>query len=165
MKKCFLVIPLFLLELTGCDCYVAVKGKVLSSSTGKPVEGATIEMVERNIETTTNKKGQFLIDEQTGFCYDPEIEITMTGYKPFHLTISSDSETTSYQIKTESESFDFEKPVYLDSTRKETFVNSTWIDQFSHRFEVKGDSIIFYLDENNPEKEVELIKEKLKNSG
>lgn len=165
MKKCFLIIPLFLLELTGCDCYVAVKGKVLSSSTGKPIDGAMIKMVERNIKTISNKKGQFLIDEQTGFCYDPEIEITMIGYKPFHLAINSDSETISYQIKTGSESFDFEKPIYPDSNRENTFVASAWINQFSHSFDVKGDSIIFYLDENNPEKEIELIKEELENSG
>ena len=159
------MISLFLLELTGCDCYVAVKGKVFSSSTGKPVDGAIIKMVERNIEVTSNKNGQFLIDEQTGFCYDPKIEITKTGYKPFQLTIISDSETTSYQVKTESKSFDFENPFYPDSSRKDTFITSTWIDQFSHSFEVKGDSIIFYLDENNPKKEIELIKEELKNSG
>ena len=156
---------MYLLGLSGCDCYVAVKGKVLSSSTGEPIDGATIIMVERNVKTITNKTGQFLLDEQTGFCYDPKIEITKTGYKPFHLNIESDSKTVSYQIKIESESIDFEEPVYPDSGRKDTFVTSTWIDQFSHDFEAKGDSIIFYLEENNPGKEIELVKKRLENSG
>ena len=164
MKICLLITSLLLPGLTGCDCYVAVKGKVLSSSMGEPINGATIIMVDRNIETTSDEKGHFLLDELTGFCYDPRIVITKTGYKPFHLNIKSDAESISYQVKKGSESIDFEEPVYSDSSKKDTFITATWLDQFSQNFEVKDDSIIFYLDENNPEKEIKLIQERLRNS-
>lgn len=144
-----------LIGLSSCDCYVAVKGKVVSSSTGMPISGVVIKMLDRNIETTSNSNGQFLIYEQTGFCFDPNLELTKQGYKPFRLKISSDSESISYEVNTKSKSVDFDKPV-------ESRIG-TWIDIYSQDFRTKGDSIIFYLNEDNLEQELETIKEKLKN--
>ena len=153
---------LFMIGTSGCDCHVQVKGRILSSSTREAIGGASIIMMDRDIKTSSNEKGQFLLSEQTGFCYTPNIEITKSGYKPFRISIQSDSESISYQVSSESESIDLEKPVYSDLGDSSTFAVSTWIGRSSRNFEVKDDSIIFYLDKDEPEREVKSVREGLK---
>ncbi|MEQ8713431.1 MAG: carboxypeptidase-like regulatory domain-containing protein [Cyclobacteriaceae bacterium] len=152
----FYIILLFIsIGIASCDCYVQIKGKIVSTTTGQPISGVIVKMVERKVETTSNANGQFLLDEQTGFCYDPKIELVKVGFKPFRLTVSHDSEETTYKTSSGSTSVDFDEPV---ASRI-----GTWISTYSSDFKIKGDSIIFYLDDDNPNEEIERIKERLRN--
>ena len=99
---------------------------------------------------------------QTGFCFDPEIQVTKEGFKPFQILISSNSESKTYQIKSISQSVDFDEPVYPDSTNRNTFKVGSWIEKYSQDFESKNDSLIIYLDTENFEKEIKDLKEKEK---
>lgn len=157
-----LVILLILIGLQACDCHIVVNGRVISSSTGKPIQDAKINMLGRQVSSTSDETGYFVLEEVTGFCYDPKIEISSPGYKSFRMDIASGSETLSYEVNTETQAVDFEEPVLLDSTNDKTYVSFTWIDIYSQDFRVNGDTIIFYLEEDNFEKEIEKIKNKIK---
>jgi len=157
----FLTLLIFTIGLTSCDCYVAVKGQVISSSTGKPIIGAEIEILDRNIKTSSSENGVFLIDEQTGFCYDPKIKITKIGYKPFLINIESNSNFTTYKVLSEKKSINFSEPIYKNPSNRRTFISSTWINSYSRNFAVKGDSLIIFLDIDDLEKEMQMIREKL----
>jgi len=160
--KAFILIGIQLL-LSSCDCQILVKGKVISSETGKPIDGAKIEMVGKNLNSTTDQNGNFSIGEMTGFCYSPKIKVTYKGHKPFEIELESDSDSQNYKLKKETESIDFDEPFYPDPKNQNTYILSTWIDKYSKDFEIKSDSLIIYLDEKNQTKEIESIKRKLKN--
>lgn len=163
MKIKFLALIGISLLLSSCDCQILVKGKVFSSKTGKPINGAKIEIVGKNLNSTTNQNGNFSIGEMTGFCYSPKIRVTYNGHKPFEIELESDSVFQNYKLKKQSESIDFDQPLYPDPKNRNTFILSTQIEKYSGDFEIKSDSLIIYLDEKNLTKEIELIKKKLKN--
>ncbi len=154
-----------LMALTSCDCYVKVQGQVVSSSTGKPIENAVVTMIDKNHQVFTDQNGKFLIDLQTGFCFDPEIKVTKEGFKPFQILISSNSEYLSYQIKSKSQSVDFDEPVYPDSTNRNTYKTGSWIEKYSQDFESKNDSLIIFLDTESFEEEIKTLKEKRETGG
>ena len=160
--KFFALIGISLL-LSSCDCQILVKGKVISSETGKPINGAKIEMVGKNLNSTTDQNGNFRIGEMTGFCYSPKVKVTYKGHKPFEIELESDSDFQNYKLKKASESIDFDEPFYPDPTNKNSYIVATWIEKYSGNFKIKSDSLIIYLDENNLTKEIELAKRKLKN--
>ena len=160
--KIFTLIGITLL-LSSCDCWISVNGKVVSSETGKPISGAKIEMIDKNLTSTSDQNGNFSIGEMTGFCYSPKVRITYDNHKPFEIELESDSDFKNYKLKKESESVDFDEPFYPDPNNRNTFILSTQIEKYSGSFEIKSDSLIIYLDEKNPTKEIELIKRKLKN--
>lgn len=151
-----------ILALTACDCTVSVEGKVLASSDKKAIVGATVELVGRNLTTTTDKDGYFDIGEHVGFCYDPRVIITAKNYKPFEIEIKNSSDTKSFVRKSDKEFVNYEQPFYPDTNNKSTFMTGTWIDRFSQNFEVDDELIIFYLDTINPKKEIETIQRKIK---
>ncbi len=91
---------------------------------------------------------------QTGFCFEPEIQVTKEGFKPFQVLISGDSESKTYKIRSESQSVDFDEPVYPYSSDRNTFIVGTWIEKYSHDFEFENDSLIIYLDIENFEEEI-----------
>ncbi len=165
MKLQNIICLVFLMTLTSCDCYVKVTGQIVSSSTGKPIENALVTMIDKNREVYSDKNGHFLIDMQTGFCFDPEIKVTKKGFKPFQILISVDSKSISYKITSESQSVDFDEPLYPDSTNRNTFITGTWIEKYSQDFKSRNDSLILYLDTDNLEEEIKEIKEKRKNGG
>ena len=160
--KLFTIIGISLF-LSSCDCWIEVNGKVISSATGKPISGAKIEMIDRNIFSESDENGDFSIGEMTGFCYSPKIKVTFDNHKPFQIELESDSDSQNFKLKRESESVDFDKPIYTDPNNKNTFIVSTWIEKYSRDFEIKSDSLIIFLDERNLEKEIESMKDKLKN--
>ena len=160
--KFFTLIGISLL-LYSCDCWIEVNGKVISSNTGKAISGAKVEMLGRNLNSTSDQNGKFSIGEMTGFCYDPKIKVTYDGHKPFIIELESESDFQSYKLKCESESVNFGEPFYPDPKNRNTYILSTWIDKYSKDFEIKSDSLIIYLNEDNLVKEIERIKEKLKN--
>ena len=164
--KLFTLIGITLL-LSSCDCWIAVNGKVVSSETGKPISGAKIEMIGKNLTSTSDQNGNFSIGEMNGFCYSPKIKVTYENHKPFEIELEYDSGFQNYKLRKESESADFDKPFYPDSTNQNSYILSTWIEKYSGNFKIKSDSLIIYLDEKNLTKEIELIKRKLinKNSG
>lgn len=155
MKK--ILAFLILLVLTSCDCYVVVKGKILSSATGEPIEGAEISMIDQSLSVMSGTNGRFEIGKQTGFCFDPELATTKENYKPFVIELKSGTGASKYSVKNELEMVKLDKPFYPDSMNQNTFINSTWIDKYSRSFGIKGDSLIIYLDENNLDKELNKI--------
>ena len=163
MKIKLLILIGISLLLSSCDCQIIVNGRIISSTTGKPISGAKIEMVDRDIFTKSDKNGYFSIGEMTGFCYSPEIKVSYNNHKPFQIELESESDYQNFKLKRESESVEFDEPVYPDPKNRNTFIISTWIEKYSQDFEIKSDSIIIYLDEKNLTKEIESIKEKLKN--
>jgi hypothetical protein len=53
----------------------------------------------------------------------------------------------------------YEKPFYPDTSTKSTYITGAWINQFSDHFTycgelASGESMIFYLDTINPQKEI-----------
>jgi hypothetical protein len=159
----YFVLALLILT-SSCDCFIKIKGTVISSSTGKPIEGALVEMMKQD-KTVTDSLGRFLVAKHTGFCFDPILLITKPKYKPFKIKIETKSKTIRYSITYDSESFDFNKPIYPDTTNKKTFIVGSWIEKYSRNFQVRNDSLFIYLDDSNPENEKETIKNKIKNSG
>ncbi|WP_339607889.1 carboxypeptidase-like regulatory domain-containing protein [uncultured Roseivirga sp.] len=144
----------FLMTLISCDCYVKVTGQIVSSSTGKPIKNALVTLIDKNRKVYSDQNGNFLIDMQTGFCFDPKIQVTKKGFKPFQVLISGDSKSISYKIKSESQSVDFDEPLYPDSSNKSTFITGTWIEKYSQDFQSRNDSLIIYLDTDNLEEEI-----------
>ena len=152
---------ILLLTFTSCDCHVAIQGIVIDKESGKPIQNAKVNMTDRDIEELTDN-GIFDIGEHSGFCYDPKVEVSMNGYKPFRIQIIHRSEYTSYNIESEGISVDYDEPFYPDPSNKNTFMTGTWINKFSEDFKVSGDTIILYLEEDNLEKEIQRIKEHLR---
>lgn len=150
--------------ITSCDCYVSVKGQVFSNTNKKPIAGAKVELIGRNISTTTDKNGYFHIGEQTGLCFTPLLKITSENYKPFEMSFKSSNNNKSFELKSDAKVVNYAKPFYPDTTDKETFMIGTSIKIFSESFAFKGDSILFYLDTINPKKEIKDIQEYMKKS-
>lgn len=143
----FILLAILSIGLVSCECYVAVKGRVVSSVTGNDLSNVKIKMRGRDIETVSDIDGKFLLDEQTSSCYDPEVELTKEGYKPFEMKITGSSGGFSYTVNNDNEFIDFDKP---GESQK-----GTLRAKYSQKFKVKGDSIIFYLDEMDVETEIE----------
>ncbi len=163
IKINFFTLVGILLLLCSCDCQILVNGKIISSETGKPLNGAKIEMVGRDLISESDQNGIFKIGEMTGLCYDPKIKVTYEGHKPFIIELESESEFQNFKLKKESEFVEYEKPFYPNLNNKDNFVTGTWIEKYSGNFKIKSDSLLIYLDENNLTKEIELIKQELKN--
>ncbi len=163
MNRYLIILVLFL--TSSCDCIVKIKGTVISSSTGKPITGALVEMMNQDETVLTDSLGKFLIVKHTGFCFDPIVSISKPEYKPFKIKIERKSNNIRYSITYDAESFDFDKPIYPNTTNKRVFIVASWIEKYSRNFQVKNDSLFIYLDDYNPEKEKETIKNKIKNSG
>ena len=166
MRNFFTSIAILFL-LCSCDCQIIVSGKIISSETGKPINGAKIEMVGKNITSESNQNGLFEIGDMSRFCYDPKIKVTYKGHKPFLIELESESEFQNFKLKKQSEFIEYEEAFYPNPHNKNTFVTGTWVEKYSGNFKIKSDSLIIYLDENKLNKEMELIKGKLrkKNSG
>lgn len=153
-----------LLIFSSCDCLVAVNGKIISSKTGNPLQGAEIRMIEKGFKTQSDANGNFILKEATGFCYTPKIKVEYPNYKPFEIKIISDSKTKTYVVSKELISIDYKEPFYPNPLNKSTYFLSTWINKFSQNFKIKSDSLIIYLDEDNRDLEISAIKQKLSNS-
>lgn len=155
---------LSILLLSSCDCHVSVKGKVISTESKLPIEGAIVEMIGKNITTKTNKNGYFHIWDQTGFCYEPNIKITIDKYKPFEIKFIKSGDSKSYELQSKSESLDYDEPFYPDSKNKNTFITGTWIEKYSEKFSVLSDTVTFYLDTIDVASEIKKTKSKFRNS-
>ena len=159
MKNRFLIYFGISILMFSCDCWVHLNGKIISSETGEPINGAKIELVDRNLNATSDLQGIFSIGEATGRCYSPKLKVTYKGYKPFLIELESDSDSQNYKLKKEKEFVDYEKPFYPNPKNKNTLIIGAWVDKYSKNFEIKSDSLIIYLDEINLMKEIELSKQ------
>ena len=125
---------LLLIIFQACDCHVYVEGKVFSGSVQKPVEGVSVELVNKGEVTKTDKNGYFKIEKKVGFCFDPTVRITKKYYKPFEITFKSSRESKIFSIKSKSDFVTYDTPFYPDPDNKNTFVTGTWINQYSINF-------------------------------
>lgn len=162
MRRNLFLTLIIAVTLISCDCYVSVQGKVVSTQTGEPLSNVKASMIDRGISEKTNITGYFEIWDQTGFCYDPEIEIKQDGFKPFKMKISEQANGISYTISSEHQDIHFETPFYPNPADRKTFILGTSIQRYSQKFSLEADTIIIYLDELNTEKEINLIKENLR---
>ena len=95
--------------LQSCDCWIIVKGNIVDSQTGKPINEAQIEFL--NIKSTdyikssdslkinrvfeTDSLGHFSMNSNNyGFCPDinPKIKIWKEGYKTIEYIVKEDTE-------------------------------------------------------------------------
>ena|SRR5688572_500306 len=150
------------LLLTSCDCYIVVKGRILSSATELPINNAQVEFIGKNKTVTTDKNGYFKIDEQTGFCFDPHVLIRKDNYKPFDILMGGSKDSRSYEIKSEPYFIEYDEPFYPDSHNKKTLMTGTWIEKFSAKVSFLSDTIIFFLDTINVKGEIENVQNKLR---
>ncbi|WP_298248331.1 hypothetical protein [uncultured Christiangramia sp.] len=156
-KRVILISILFL--LFSCDCQIGIQGQILSANTNKPIHGAKIEMIDREIISFSNRDGFFGIGEMTGFCYNPKIRVTYKNYKPFEIELSSDLNETIFKIKEESEYIDLDKPYYPNPENKRTSIGAIPIENYSRNFKVINDSLFIYLDKENLNGEIDSIKQ------
>ena len=163
MKTKLVILIGILFVLCSCECQINVNGKIISSETGKPIRGAKIKMIGRNLTSESDQNGIFIIGEMTGFCYDPKIKVTFRGHKPFIIELESESDFQNYKLKKDSEFVEYKEPFYPNPNNKNTFMSGTWIGKYSGEFKIKSDSLIIYLEENNLNEEIEWIKKQLKN--
>ena len=164
MFKKRLLYFLLLFFLTGCDCFTVVKGRIISNETKLPITDATIELVGKNKIIKSDNKGQFKIEYVSGFCFDPNIRVISNTYKPFEITIRHSKHSKSFEVKSESEFIEYEKPFYPNPSKDSGFITGTWINSLSQNFAVYNDSLLIYLDENNIKKEIENIQKTLKDN-
>ena len=144
MKLIILVISVSLLMLISCDCEIKVVGKVLEKDSGKPIQGAVVDLLKGADIEKTNSKGIFEVIKITGFCKDPMINISSTRYKPFQIVIKKSKGQATYSIKTETKWIDFNKPYYPDPKNANTYITGTWINRWSENFTI-ADTLIVYL--------------------
>jgi hypothetical protein len=88
--------------------------------------------------------------------------VSKKGYKPFQLKIDYSGEETSYTIKSESISVDYDEPVYPDPNNRETFITGTWIEKWSQDFSTR-DTLSIYLMKEDTKAEVETIRKQVEN--
>ena len=123
-----LTISIFLSILYSCDCETKVTGKVLDKDTGQPIADAKVDLLNGAALGKTNGNGIFQVVKVTGFCKDPLLKVSSTGYKPFQIEIKKSKGSTQYIIKTESTWIDYNQPFYPDTNNRNTFIKGIWID-------------------------------------
>lgn len=161
-KRLLYFLPLIF--LTACDCFTVVKGRIISDETKLPIANATIELIDKNTIVKSDNEGQFKIEYVSGFCFDPKIRITSNNYKPFEIKIRHSNHSKSYELKSESEFIDYEKPFYPNPSKDSGFMTGTWINIFSQNFSVSNDSVFICFDGDNIKKEIENIQKTLKDN-
>lgn len=144
----------FLLVICSCDCVIEVTGRVLDKDTSNPIKGVAVDLLRGADVEKTNDKGIFEVNKITGFCNDPLIIVTSTGYKPFQLEIKKLKGNTQYFVKTETSWIDYDQPFFPDPSNKNTFIKGQWIDKWSQDFAIH-DTLIIYLSKDNLTLEIE----------
>ncbi len=155
-----IIYGLCLVLFCSCDCVVDVSGIIKDKETNDVISNATIDLLDGVDIKKSNAKGYFKVTYLSGFCKDPVIVVRKEGYKPFHLKFKDSKGDVSYNVKSEKEFIDFDKPIYPDSTNRNTFIFGTWIDKWSQDFCV-SDTLIIYLSRQDVKSEIEKIKAKL----
>jgi len=141
-KRIILILISYL--IISCDCEIGIQGQVLSSNTGKPIEDAKIEIIDKQLVSSTDQNGYFALGEMTGFCYSPRVRVTYKNHKPFELELNSNSDNRIFKVKEESEYIDLDKPYYPNSENKKTSISTIPIEKYSRNFKIKNDSVYIY---------------------
>ena len=127
------------------ECFPEFSGTVLSNSTKEPIEGATVQLMNRKIAVKTDKNGFFKL--AASGCMDAHLIISKENYKPFEITFSNSSNSNSYKVASESEFVNYTRPFYLDlKDTSSSFTTGTWIQQNSESFSVSSGKLTYYLD-------------------
>ncbi|WP_298248427.1 hypothetical protein [uncultured Christiangramia sp.] len=155
-KRIILVLISYL--FIACDCEVGIQGQILSSNTGKPIEDARIEIIDKELVSSTDENGYFSLGEMTGFCYSPRVRVTYKNHKPFELELKLNSDNRIFKVKEESEYIDLDKPFYPNSENKKTSIGVIPIEKYSRNFKIQNDSVFIYLDKKDLKREIDSIK-------
>jgi hypothetical protein len=108
-------------------CQYALTGKVLDEKTKKPVEYAYITLVEKELWTTSNEKGEFLI--QNIAKGKASVSVSCLGYvkKTFELNISGD--TTGLVLYLPEDNLLLSEVVITAKSKREEVTTSYIIDR------------------------------------
>jgi hypothetical protein len=155
MKKRIYLLSILTLSLVfqGCDCYIQLKGGVLSNENEEPISGAQVTLVSRSITVTTDSLGFFHIEYFGGGKPPKAIySIKKEGYKDFEIEFRSTNSGRAVIVKTGEKNYDLGgKFFYPDSTNLSTFLAVITFEKYSQDYTKRGDSLIFYMDIDDTE--------------
>ncbi len=146
-----------------CDYHINIHGKILLYNSDIPVQGAKIELVNRNISVLSGATGDFNIGEHTGRSYNPVLRITKENYKPFEIELDHEDNSKVYKVKTESVYHHLDEPFYPNPNNEDTYLVNIPLEKYSQNFKLNNDTIIVHLEHSNIQNEIESLKIKHRN--
>jgi hypothetical protein len=88
----FLLLILFTVLITSCDCFVKLEGSIVDRTTGKSIEGATYKNLSKNwISKTTDSSGHFNLSAITDQHCTLTILVEKEGYKSLDSALENGS--------------------------------------------------------------------------
>jgi len=102
MKFFIIILIVFELIFTACDCRQIVSGKVLDANTKKPIDSVLVKKVGKEIGQFTTQDGDFELTHISGGlfgCPEMDIELTKKGYETKNESIPNSEFKVIYLIK------------------------------------------------------------------
>ncbi len=144
----------FLMLFTiGCDCSINQRGRVFSNEDEEPIANVQIKLAGTDTVVRTDSLGYFDLQYVGGARCPAQVYIvTKPGYKSFQIELDQSPERTLATVKQDSRPYDLKgKNFYPDSMNKSTYIASIDFEKYSKDFAVRGDSLILYLDLDDPD--------------
>jgi hypothetical protein len=157
MKVNVLLIFIVFTFAASCDCLTVINGIVISAETGEPISNAEVVLVNQDEFVKTDSNGVFSIGKHTGFCFTPELLISKDGLKKFNFMIEHYKGDTKYVVRSDWEYINLDKPYYPDPNNPNWKVLRYSRNKNSQDFSVFSDTIHFFLETDDLEKEIELL--------
>ena len=152
MKSKLILNLIIILTLLSCDYATEQQGIVLDKKTGKPIVGATVELLDAKDYQKTNTEGYFYVTYVSGRSLPAnKIMITKKGYKPLLFEIDKSDEYNIFKVKSETKYIKFDKRFYYTPNDSSSFSEGIDIEQWSTEFLV-GDTLKFYLSKDEEKK-------------
>jgi len=162
MRTKFIIYYLFLLFLVSCDYETGLKGEIIDKETGKPIAGATVNLLDGKDIQKTNADGFFSVLHASGHSLPhPKVLITMKGYKPFQLELDQSDNYKIYKVKSETKYIKFNKRFYYTPSDTSSYSEGIDIEKWSTDF-LAGDTLKLYLSKDDEKTEIEKLKSKIK---
>jgi len=158
-KVIFCCICLFF--VVSCEYHASMSGKIMDKETGKPLSGATVNLLEGGDIMQTNADGYFEVFTRPRGSINPKIVVTKRSYKPFELEISRSSDKIFYSVKTETKWVEFDEPLYLIPKDTNSITNGIDIEKWSQSFTAGSDTLLIYLSKDDEKVEVAKIKKEM----
>jgi hypothetical protein len=158
MKTKLIITSLCLFFLVSCDYYASMTGKIIDKETGKPIEGATVNLLDGGDIKITKNDGYFDVFTRPRGSTNPLVIVTKKGYKPFQIEISHSSDKKLYSIKTETKWIDFGERLYLVPNDTNSYFTGFSIEKWSQDFTAGGDTLLIYLSKDDEKVEADKMK-------
>jgi len=161
MTKKFLIFCFLPFFLSACDYVTDLEGKIIDIETGKPISGATVNLLDGKDIQETNADGFFSVSFCPTRLTYPKVLITKKGYKPFEIEFDGSDKQKIYKVTTETKYVKLSKPFYFIPNDTSSYMVNVNIDKWSRNFSV-GDTLKIYLKPDNENLEVKQELEKIK---